>query len=253
MALFKSKNPALKAEIFTKAKTLNPAHIESVMTINGTVNKTALLGIIVLAAAMVTWNMYQENLDLGRIQPYILTGSLAAFGVAVIIIYKKTLAPYLAPIYCALQGLAIGGLSALMEERFPGIVIQAILLTFGILFSLLTIYKLGIIKATENFKLVIASATSGIALYYIISVFGSFFGFNLPFIHDNSISGILFSLFVVIIAALNLVVDFDFIEKGAELKAPKYMEWYAAFGLMVTLIWLYLEILRLLGKSKSRD
>nr|WP_262496954.1 Bax inhibitor-1/YccA family protein [Formosa algae] len=223
-----------------------------VMTINGTVNKIAFLGFIVLATAYYTWNLFQENQDITRIQPYLLGASLTAFGVAVLIIYKKTTAPYLAPIYCGLQGLAIGGLSALMESRFPGIVIQAIILTFGILFSLLIIYRLGIIKATENFKLIVASATAGIALCYIISLVGSFIGFHLPFIHDNSISGIIFSLFVVIIAALNLVVDFDFIEKGAEMKAPKYMEWYAAFGLMVTIIWLYIEILRLLAKSKSR-
>ncbi|WP_299779169.1 Bax inhibitor-1/YccA family protein [uncultured Formosa sp.] len=253
MALYKSKNPALSTEVFTKAKVKSSAHLEEVMTINGTVNKTALLGLTVLLTAYITWDLYQNSLNLASIQPYLLGGALGALAVAIIIIFKNKTAPYLAPVYCALQGLALGGLSALMEQQFPGIVLEAIVLTFGILFSLLIIYKLGIIKATENFKLVVTSATAGIGLYYLASIIGGFMGFNLPYLHDNSIGGILFSLFVVVIASLNLVVDFDFIEKGAEAKAPKYMEWYAAFGLMVTIIWLYIEILRLLGKSKSRN
>ncbi len=250
MSLYKSKNPALSTEVFTKAKNIDASF--EVMTIHGTVNKTAFLGVIVLASSLITWNLYQNSQDFLLIKPYVIGGSIAAFLVALVIIFKNTTAPYLSPVYCALEGLALGGLSAFMESRFPGIVLQAIILTFGILFSLLTIYRLGIIKATENFKLIVASATAGIAIYYIASLAGGFFGFELPYIHDNSMGGIIFSLFVVVIAALNLVVDFDFIEKGAESKSPKYMEWYAAFGLMVTIIWLYLEILRLLAKSRSR-
>ncbi|WP_159023605.1 Bax inhibitor-1/YccA family protein [Formosa sp. L2A11] len=253
MSLYKSKNPALSTEVFTKARVKSSAHLEDVMTINGTVNKTAFLGLVVLLTAYITWDLYQKSLDIALIKPYLLVGTVGALIVAVIIIFKTKTAPYLAPVYCALQGLALGGLSALMEEQFPGIVLEAIVLTFGILFSLLLIYRLGIIKATENFKLIIVSATAGIGLYYLASIIGSFMGFNLPFIHDNSIGSIVFSLFIVIIASLNLVIDFDFIEKGAEAKVPKYMEWYAAFGLMVTIIWLYIELLRLLGKSKSRN
>ena len=250
MALYKSKNPALSTEIFTKAKRVDES--SEVMTINGTVNKAALLGLMVLTSSLITWNLYQETQDFLLIKPYVIGGSIAAFIVALVIIFNNTTAPYLSLIYCGLEGLALGGLSAFMEAKFPGIVFQSVILTFGILFSLLTIYRLGILKATENFKLIVASATAGIAIYYIASLAGGFFGFELPYIHDNSTGGIIFSLFVVVIASLNLVVDFDFIEKGAESKSPKYMEWYAAFGLMITIIWLYLEILRLLAKSRSK-
>ena len=250
MALFKSSNPALNAETFKKLEGLGaPA---DVMTIRGTVNKTAILGLMAFVSAMFTWNLYAESHNLAAIQPYIIGGSILALIVAFIIIFNKTTAPYLAPVYCFLEGLALGGLSALMDERFPGIVLQAIVLTFGILFSLLLIYRLGIIKATDNFKLIVASATAGIAMFYLIAFVGSFFSFHVPFIHDNSGFGIVFSVFVVVIAALNLVVDFDFIEQGAEANAPKFMEWYSAFGLMVTVIWLYLEILKLLAKSRKK-
>jgi uncharacterized YccA/Bax inhibitor family protein len=157
-----------------------------------------------------------------------------------------------APIYAALEGLALGGISALFESHYPGIVSQAVFLTFGTLAALLIAYRSGWIKATENFKLGVAAATGGIFFVYLISFVLSFFGVSIPLIHGSGIFGILFSLFVVVIAALNLVLDFDFIEQGAEQGAPKYMEWYAAFGLMVTLIWLYLEILRLLAKLQQR-
>lgn len=250
MALFKSSNPALNAETFKKVETaLGPSEV---MTIQGTVNKTAILGLMVFVSAMFTWNLYAESVDFLLIKPYVIGGSVLALIVAFIIIFNKTNAPYLAPVYCFLEGLALGGLSALMDQSFPGIVLQAIVLTFGILFSLLLIYRLGIIKATENFKLIVASATAGIAVFYVIAFIGRYFNFEVPFIHDNTVVGILFSVFVVVIAALNLVVDFDFIEQGAEANAPKYMEWYSAFGLMVTVIWLYLEILRLLAKSRKK-
>ena len=250
MAFYKSKNPALGVDTFKKV----PGLLDSSqgMTIQGTVNKTGLLGLIVLVASLFTWNLYQSSQDFAIIQPYVIGGSILGLIVALVIIFKKTLAPYLAPIYCGLEGLALGGLSAYMEGVFPGIVLQAVLLTFGILFGLLIIYRLKIIQATENFKLIVASATAGIAIVYLISFVGRFLGFEIPYIHDNSLGGIIFSLVVVVIAALNLVIDFDFIEQGAETNAPKYMEWYGAFGLMVTLIWLYLEILRLLAKLRSR-
>lgn len=249
MAFYKSRNPALGVDTFTNVRSIETSET---MTIDGTVMKTGILGFIVFATALFTWNLYQVNHDFLAIQPYVLGGSIAGLVVAIIIIIKKTTAPFLAPAYCALQGLMLGGISAFMNQIFPGIVIQAIVLTFGILFSLLIIYRLKIIRATENFKLIVGSATAGIALYYVISIVGRLMGFSLPLIHESSTPGILFTLFVVVIAALNLVIDFDFIEKGAEAKAPKYMEWYGAFGLMVTLIWLYLEILRLLSKLRSK-
>ncbi|NLD94838.1 MAG: Bax inhibitor-1/YccA family protein, partial [Fibrobacter sp.] len=162
-------------------------------------------------------------------------------------------APVLAPVYAILEGLALGGLSAFMESVYPGIAIEALSLTFAIFLSLLLIYKFKIIRATENFKLIVASATAGVALYYVVSLVAGLFHVNLPLIHSSSAFGIGFSLFVVILAAANLVVDFDFIERGAENRVPKFMEWYGAFGLLVTLVWLYVEILRLLAKLRSRD
>jgi uncharacterized YccA/Bax inhibitor family protein len=156
----------------------------------------------------------------------------------------------MATVYAALEGLFLGAISAYFEMAYQGIVTQAIILTMGVLFSLLALYKFRIIKVTENFKMIVVAATGGIALIYLVSFIGGFFGLNMPFIHEGGTFGIIFSVVVVIVAALNLVMDFDFIEEGSEKGAPKYMEWYAAFGLMVTLIWLYLEILRLLSKLR---
>ncbi|MEO8353673.1 MAG: Bax inhibitor-1/YccA family protein, partial [Chthoniobacteraceae bacterium] len=157
-----------------------------------------------------------------------------------------------APAYALVEGVFLGGISAIYEAQFGGIVFQAVLMTFGTLFALLAAYQTGLIKATENFKLGIVAATGGIFMVYIASIVLGFFGIQIPGIFGNGTVGILFSVVVVIIAALNLVLDFDFIEQGAEVGAPKYLEWYGAFGLMVTLVWLYLEILRLLSKLRSR-
>ncbi|HEX9723391.1 MAG TPA: Bax inhibitor-1/YccA family protein, partial [Vicinamibacteria bacterium] len=163
-----------------------------------------------------------------------------------------TWSPVTVPIYALLEGLFLGAISSMFEQMYPGIVIQAVGLTFGTLFALLFAYKSGLIKATENFKLGVVAATGAVALIYMASIVLSFFGTSIPYIHESGTIGILFSLAVVVIAALNLVLDFDFIETGAERGAPKYMEWYGAFGLLVTLIWLYLEMLRLLSKLNSR-
>ncbi len=172
--------------------------------------------------------------------------------VALVTAFKREWAPVTTPIYALLEGLFLGGLSLLYEQQFPGIVMNAVGLTFGTLAALLLAYRSGLIKATENFKLGIFAATGGIALLYLVSMGLGFFGIRIPLIHGSGVIGIGFSLFVVGIAALNLVLDFDFIERGAESGAPKYMEWYGAFGLLVTLIWLYIEILRLLAKLQSR-
>ena len=185
--------------------------------------------------------------------PIATGGAIGGFILAMITIFKKAWSPYTAPMYAALEGLFLGGISAIFEDQYPGIVIQATGLTLGTLASLLVLYKLGIIKPTENFRLMIVSATMGIAVLYLISMIMNMFGSSgIGFIHSNGLFGIGFSLFVVAIAALNLVLDFDFIEQGSELGAPKYMEWFGAFSLMVTLIWLYLEMLRLLAKLRSR-
>lgn len=242
----RSGNPALTADSFRGERTLPGI---GTMTISGTVNKTALALLILLITASLTWNMGAED---GRVGGFILVGVIGGLIAALVTVFKKTWAPITAPIYAAFEGLALGGISAMFEARYPGIVSQAVFLTFGTLAALLIAYRSGWIKATENFKLGVVAATGGIFFVYLISFVLGFFGVDIPLIHGSGTFGIIFSLFVVVIAALNLVLDFDFIEEGAERGAPKYMEWYAAFGLMVTLIWLYLEILRLLAKLQQR-
>ena len=250
LSLGRTANPALTQKVFDKAIREYPG-IES-MTIGGTVNKTALLLLLLIISATYVWMQFIGVQQQPSALPWILGGAIGGFIIALIIIFKKKTAPYLAPVYAILEGLALGAISALMENRFPGIVIQAVALTFGTLFALLAAYKSGLIKATENFKLGVVAATGAVALIYIATMVLGFFGIGIPYIHESGTIGIIFSLVVVVIAALNLVLDFDFIENGAEQGAPKFMEWYAAFGLLVTLVWLYLEILRLLSKIRGR-
>ncbi len=225
------------------------------MTIQGAANKTFLLLLLVLAPAAYVWNYVYQGLNDGAdmtLVPYFMYGGIGGgLLFAIITIFKKKWAPITAPLYAIAEGFFLGGISAFMKQKFPGIVPQAVGLTFGTLFALLAAYKSGLIKATENFKLGVTAATGGIFLIYLVSFILGFFGIRVSFIHESGLIGIGFSAFVVIIAALNLVLDFDFIEEGAERGAPKYMEWYAAFGLMVTLIWLYIEILRLLAKMRK--
>jgi uncharacterized YccA/Bax inhibitor family protein len=222
------------------------------MTIQGTVNKSFVLLVLVLLSATWTWKAYLTSHDPLAITPWLLIGGIGGFIIALITIFKKAWSPVTAPMYALLEGLVLGGISSVFEAQYPGIVIQAVGLTFGTLFCLLVAYKTGLIRATENFKLGVVAATGGIALFYIVTMVLGFFNIRIPYIHESGFIGIGFSLFVVVIAALNLVLDFDFIEQGAAQNAPKYMEWYGAFGLMITLIWLYLEILRLLGKVRGR-
>lgn len=246
--MMRTANPALNSSTFTgygRAIASGDA-----MTIQGTANKTGLLLLLVLLSATWTWRLYYTAAD--SLTPWIIGGALGGFIVALITVFKKAWAPVTAPLYALLEGLVLGGISSVLEGRYPGIVIQAVGLTFGTLFGLLFAYKSGMIKATENFKLGVVAATGGIAAVYLVSILLGLFGIRMPFIHESGVIGIGFSLFVVIVAALNLVLDFDFIESGAAQGAPKFMEWYAAFGLMVTLIWLYIEILRLLSKMRSR-
>ena len=236
----RSGNPALSAKTFKNAVGTGTEK----MTIGGTVNKTAMSLLLLMATASYTWTNPSPAL--------MMFGLFGGLIMAIITIFKKTWAPYTVSGYALLKGLALGGISRFFEMQYPGIVSQAVFLTFGILADLLLAYKSGLIKATENFKLGVVAATGGIFFLYLISWIMSMFGGSIGFIHNNDTFGILFSLGVVVIASLNLVLDFDFIEEGAEMGAPKYMEWYGAFGLLVTLIWLYLEILRLLVKLYSR-
>jgi uncharacterized YccA/Bax inhibitor family protein len=238
----RTSNPMLNEKVFTAI----PYYGQDVMTINGTVNKTGVLLILAVISGCLTW--YKATRDPALAAPWMIAGLLGGFIAAMVTVFKKDWAAITAPLYAILEGLALGGISAIFEASYKGIVFMAVMLTFGTLAALLLAYRMGIIRATENFKLGVVAATGGIALYYLVSMVMGFFGANAPLIHSATPMGIGFSVVVVIIAALNLVLDFDFIEQGAAAGAPKYMEWYAAFGLMVTLVWLYLEILRLLSK-----
>jgi uncharacterized YccA/Bax inhibitor family protein len=241
----RSGNPTLNAKTFSGFDLTTGG----TMTIMGTVNKTAFSLLLLMTTALFTWNM---PLGDPRANGLMIFGMIGGFILALITVFKHQWAKFTVPVYALMQGLALGGISKYFESMYPGIVNQAVMLTFGTLGALLLAYRSGIIKATENFKLGIVAATGGIAFVYMISWILSWFSISVPVIHSNSNMGILFSIGVVIIAALNLVLDFDFIEEGSEKGAPKFMEWYGAFGLLVTLIWLYLEILRLLAKLSSR-
>ncbi|MGH7339707.1 MAG: Bax inhibitor-1/YccA family protein [Candidatus Rokuibacteriota bacterium] len=242
----RSGNPALTADTFRLPRVQTG---DDVMTIGGTVNKTSLALLILLAAASYTWNLGAAD---PRVAMLTLVGVIGGLIAAIATVMRKEWAPYTTPAYAALEGLALGGISVGFEARYPGLVSQAVFLTFGVLGVLLFAYRSGVIKATENFKLGVFAATGGIGLVYLIGFVMSFFGASIPLIHGSGPIGIGFSLVVVGVAALNLVLDFDFIEQGAERGVPKYMEWYGAFGLLVTLIWLYLEMLRLLAKLQDR-
>jgi uncharacterized YccA/Bax inhibitor family protein len=248
MALARTANPALNETAFRNYRV----HAAESMTIGGTVNKTALLVVIALLSAYFTWSRFISTGSLQAIQPFILIGILGGFIIALVTVFKKKFAPVGAPLYAVAEGLALGGISAVFEKSYPGIAVQAIFLTFGILLALLLAYKSRLIRATENFKLGVFAATGGIAIVYLLNFVMGFFGARIPYLFDSSPLGIGISLFIVVIASLNLVLDFDFIEGAASRGAPKYMEWYAAFGLMVTLVWLYLEILRLLSKLREQ-
>ena len=244
----KSSNPALGEKVFQR---LAPGYAGAgEMTINGTINKTLVLLVLVTVPALWIWDMFAKS-GIQAVSPGMYGGLIGGLVFAMITIFKKTWAPYTAPVYALLEGLVIGGISAYAESQLKGIVFQAVALTFGTLLSLLVAYRSGVIKVTEKFRLGVVAATGAIFLVYLVSIVLGFFGVSVPLIYSGGTFGILFSLFVVVIAALNLVLDFDFIEQGASQGAPKYMEWYGAFGLMVTLIWLYIEFLRLLTKLRQ--
>jgi uncharacterized YccA/Bax inhibitor family protein len=245
--LMRTSNPALNEKVFKGQVAYGEA-----MTLQGTVNKTGLLLLFVVATAAWTWGLSHSQTPQAAI-PWMIGGILGGFIVALVTVFKPNWAPLTAPLYALLEGLALGGISAMFERTYAGVAMQAVGLTFGTLFVMLLAYKTGMIRATQGFKLGVIAATGGIAILYLVEmVLGGFFHIQVPAINGSGVVGIGFSLFVVVIAALNLVLDFDMIEIGVRNGAPKFMEWYGAFGLMVTLIWLYLEILRLLGKMRRR-
>jgi len=248
-------NPTLNENTFNDLKSYGSS--AGAMTIQGTVNKTGILLFLALVTASYTWGLYYKaNGDpavMTTMTAWMMAGGILGFIFAMVTSFKKEWSAFTAPVYAMCEGLFIGGISSIFDSKFHGIVLQAVMLTFGTLAALLLAYKSGIIRASDNFKRGLFAATGGIALLYFVTFILGLFHIQIPGIFGNGLIGIGFSLFVVVIAAMNLVVDFDFIEKGVESNAPKYMEWYAAFGLMVTLVWLYLEILRLLSKLRSRD
>ncbi len=217
-----------------------------IMTVNGTLDKTFLLFLCALLPAAYTWQL--AGTDQGNMLT--MVGAIAGFVIALIVAFTRN--KYLTPVYAVCEGLFLGGISAMFNAAYPGIVIQAVLGTFAAMFTMLGLYRIGAIKCTDKFRSVIFTATISIAVLYLIQWIGSFFHYSIPAIFGAGTIGIGFSVLVVAIAALNLILDFDFIEKGSQAMLPKDYEWYGAFGLMVTLVWLYIEILRLLAKLRDR-
>ncbi|MDP4183866.1 MAG: Bax inhibitor-1/YccA family protein [Bacteroidota bacterium] len=249
MSLTKSSNPVFNNKIFQNAAVDSR---EGMMTIQGAMNKTALLLLFAVLSAGFVWNKFFAFASLAQavsgVSMWLLGGAIGGFILAMIISFSPRRAPILAPIYAVLEGLFLGGISAIFEARYPGLVMRAVGLTFGVFAVMLFLYRSRIIRVTNKFRMIMVAAIGGIMLVYLVSFIISFFGVHISFLTDSSRLGIGFSLLVVGIAAFSLMLDFDLIEQAASQGAPKYMEWYGAFGLMVTLVWLYLEILKLLAR-----
>ncbi|WP_173917809.1 Bax inhibitor-1/YccA family protein [Halobacillus sp. Marseille-Q1614] len=239
----RSGNPALNEKVFSRNHSGG-----SSMTFGGTIGKTSLLFIFLLGTAGYTWYQYIQGTDVRTMMMIGLIGSLIF---ALITIFFKKAAPVTAPVYAALEGFFIGGLSSIVESMYPGIVLQAVSITFGVMAGLLILYSLRIIRVTQKFRQMVIAATIGILIVYLINfILNIFFNTQVPYLHSNGWIGIGINIFIAAIAALNLVLDFDFIERGVKRQAAKHLEWYAAFGLMITLVWLYIEVLRLLQKLR---
>lgn len=237
-----SGNPTLGEKTFQQ---LGKTHAsEQTMTVSGTINKCGILFLILMLGASISW--------ISPSQTFMWGGAIGGFILAMVTIFKKEWSPITAPIYAGLEGLFLGAISVMYEQAYGGIVYNAVLLTLGVFAAMLIAYQSGLIKVTKQFRMGVVAATGGIFLVYMASFILGFFGINVGLIQGSGLMGIGFSLIIVGVAALNLVLDFDMIEKGAKANAPKYFEWYTSFGLMVTLVWLYIEILRLLSKLQRR-
>ena len=250
MRAMRSSNPVMTGKIYEKAGTLSSG--SSVMTIHGTINKVGIMLLLVIAAAAYTWNMVMGE-DPGRAGTLAIAGAIGGFVVALITVFRPRSSAITAPIYAILEGLFLGAISAIINARYPGVAFQAVLLTIGTLFTMLFLYRSGRIRATPRFRRGVMMATGAVFFAYLISWILSLLGMPMGFMHSAGPLGILINLVIIVIAALNLILDFDFIEKGSKMGAPKFMEWYGAFGLVVTLIWLYIEFLRLLARFSGRD
>ena len=247
MALFQSSNPALNEKIFSR--NMDQSNL-GVMTVRGSLNKFGFLMFMVMAGAFYTWHLYVTQPS--TMMTLLWVGMIGGLISGLVIAFKPNLAQYLAPAYGILEGFVLGAISAILNdafrEKYPNIILQAVGLTLAVAFAMFLLYNFRIIRATQKFKSIIITATMGIAIFYLITMVLNLFHVNMPFMYDSSPLGIGISLFIVGIAAMNLILDFDMIERGAEMGAPKFMEWYGAFGLLVTIVWLYIEILRLLSR-----
>jgi uncharacterized YccA/Bax inhibitor family protein len=254
MALFKSGNPALKESAFT-GTILQGITTGEEMTVRGTMNKFGFLFLMMMGSTLFSWSQFYKGSDP---MPLLLIGVFGGLAIALVMAFKKQWSPYLAPAYALLEGLFVGSVSAYYDyafrTKYPGIVMQAVGLTLIVTLVMYVLYQTRVIRVTNKFRSVVTIATISIALFYLVQwIAFSIFGATIAaFTNASTPLGIGFSVLVVCLAALNLLLDFDMIEKGVEAKAPKYMEWYGAFGLLVTLVWLYLEILRLLAKLNRR-
>jgi uncharacterized YccA/Bax inhibitor family protein len=245
----KSNNPALRDDVFTKAAQ---SWQGAVMTMDGTAMKAGVLTVLLLLGACWPWHLYyQANVSIANLSPYMIGGGIGGFIVALITIFNKQIAGFTAPLYAVLEGLMLGALSVIYESQSPGIGVESVSLTFAVLGTFLLAYTTRLVRPSPGFMRVIGLSTGAIAVYYLIALGLSFFGVHAPMIWDSGIFGIGFSLIVTLVAAMNLFIDFDFIESGVNANAPKYMEWYGAFSLMVTIVWLYMEILRLVSKLRG--
>lgn len=255
MSAFKTGNPTLTEKIFDKS-IHETAGAFGVMSIRGTMNKFGFLLVMVMASAMYSWNLYAEG-NTATVTSLMIAGAIGGLVLAMVMMFKPNWSGYIAPAYGILEGLFIGGISAYFNQMFakshPHLVLQAVGLTMGVALSMFLLYNFRIISVTNRLRSIIMSATMGIGLFYLITWILGMLGVNMGFAFDNSLLSIGISLFIVGIAAMNLLLDFDSIEKAAEMGAPKFMEWYSAFALLVTLVWLYLEILKLLSKLSSRN
>lgn len=244
----KTSNPALAGSVFDDwARAERSA---TVMTVQGTATKALILLVVLLATATYAWTQVAAG---GVSQLLLFGGAIGGLVLAFATIFKPTWSPVTAPLYAACQGLFLGSISVMVNARYQGIVVEAVALTFGVMLMMLTLYATRLIRVTSQLTTMIMAGTGAIALTYLLSFVLGFFGIQIPYIHGSGPIGIAFSVIVVALAAFNLLLDFDAIERGARAESPKFMEWYGAFGLMVTLVWLYLEILRLLSKIRSRD
>ena len=241
-------NPVMKklSEQFERETVIDGG---SLMTVNGSIEKTAIMGLILFVSAALVWSKFSAGYtDIGAMLTGV--GAIAGFITALIVIFARV--KVLIPVYAALEGFFLGGISAIMESSYPGIVSQAVFGTFMTLFAMLVLYRANVIRCTDKFRSTVIISTASIAGIYLVDIIGHFFGYSVPVINEASTWGLLFSIVVVVIAALNLIIDFDFIEQGEKYMLPKDYEWFGAFGLMVTIVWLYLEILKLLAKMNRR-